>query len=211
MSDRYPISYIDRIRIELDGKGIRTLILVGGCPLRCRYCINPFTWNGKEELEYLTAEELYDRIRIDRLCMLATGGGITFGGGEPLLYPGLIREIRALCDPAVSINVETSLNVPWENVEAVIEHAKLFIVDVKTMDPGLYHEYTGGELAPLIRNLQKLIKRKAPEEIMIRIPSIPGMAGKEDQSESKRKLQAMGFTSFDLFDYVDPEEEQEIE
>ena len=99
-----------------DGEGIRTLIVVSGCPLRCKYCINPFTWNGSAPSKFLTAQDILKRTEVDTLYMLATKGGFTFGGGEPLLYPDLIKEFRSICDSDLTIYVETSLNVSFSNI-----------------------------------------------------------------------------------------------
>lgn len=79
MKNKYSVSYIGRLRMGTDGKGIRTLIIFQQCPLRCRYCINSFTWDGSEEPEMMSAEELYESILIDRPYLLATNGGITLG------------------------------------------------------------------------------------------------------------------------------------
>ncbi|MGN1048839.1 MAG: 4Fe-4S cluster-binding domain-containing protein, partial [Eubacteriales bacterium] len=70
------VSGIDRLRMGIDGNGIRTLVVTAGCPLRCRYCLNPHTWNGRAFLDSFSAEELYDRVKIDNLYFLTTGGGI---------------------------------------------------------------------------------------------------------------------------------------
>ena len=114
--NKYSVAYISRHRMGIDGNGIRTLVLTEGCPLRCQYCINPQTWNGNCEFEKLTAYEVYDKVKIDIPYFLATNGGITFGGGEPLLQPRLITEIRELCTEDITINVETSLHVEWKNI-----------------------------------------------------------------------------------------------
>ena len=125
----FKISAIDRLRIRTDGDGIRTLILLRDCPLRCRYCINPFSWNeGKGYREY-AAQELYDKVCIDRPYFMATGGGITFGGGEPLLQSEQIMEFYSLCRNEFNLYAETSLHVPRENVEITAKCVDQFYVD----------------------------------------------------------------------------------
>ena len=79
---------IIRHRIPTDGDGVTTLVGLKGCPLACKYCLNPQCGTAKSER--LTADELYEKVRIDDLYFIATGGGITFGGGEPLLGDGKI-------------------------------------------------------------------------------------------------------------------------
>lgn len=89
IENTYPLIAICRHRIGIDGDGVTTLVGGAGCPLSCRWCLN------KNELknavpEWVTAEELLSRVKQDDLYFRATGGGITFGGGEPLLYPSFI-------------------------------------------------------------------------------------------------------------------------
>ncbi len=205
IENRYPVIGISRLRPGTDGDGLRTLILLEGCPLRCKYCLNPFSWNGDREAEYFTAVELYQRIRKDRPYMLATHGGITFGGGEPLLQPGLITEFKEICDERLTIGVETSLNVPWENIEMILESVDFFHVDIKTMDSSIYKSYTGGENSIVINNLKKLLMYKDTEKIIVRIPCIKGFVDNEGRKESREKLTKLGITQFDLFEYIYPQ------
>lgn len=198
---KYPIIHIGRHRIDSDGEGVRTLILLEGCPLRCKYCINPFTWDGSVEAEWLTAMEIYDRIKIDRPYMLATNGGVTFGGGEPLLYPRLINDMRAVCDKDITIYVETSLHVAWKNIEVAVENIDRFYVDIKSMDSLIYRKYTGKDLELVKNNLRKLIKLRGYENVIVRLPEIPEFADKNNQMKSKCLLQQMGVKEIDLFKY----------
>ena len=114
MENKYPVSYISRLRMGIDGHGIRTLILFHGCSLRCQHCLNPFTWNESREVKMMTVKEMYEIIRIDCPYILATNGGVTFGGGEPLLHSAAIKEFSKMNEDKFSIYVETSLNVPRE-------------------------------------------------------------------------------------------------
>ena len=97
----FPLAFFDRLRMATDGAGVTALVGAYGCPLQCKLCINPQTWHersdGKASFERVTPVELYDRVKIDSLYYLATGGGITFGGGEPLLHTDFITAFRALC------------------------------------------------------------------------------------------------------------------
>ena len=193
--------HIGRHRIDSDGEGVRTLILLEGCPLRCKYCINPFAWDGTVDAEYLTAMEIYDRIKIDRPYMLATNGGITLGGGEPLLYPEFINDMRVVCDKDMTIYVETSLYVQWENIEAVAEKIDRFYVDMKSMNPLIYRKYTGKDLELSKSNLRKLIELRGRDSVIVRVPEIPKFADKNSQRESEYLLRKMGVEKFDLFRY----------
>lgn len=198
---KYPIIRISRHRIDSDGEGVRTLLLVEGCSLRCRYCINPYTWNGSCKANMLTTAEIYDKIKIDRPYMLATNGGISFGGGEPLHYPRLINEMRDICDEDMTIYVETSLYVPWENIESVSANVDRFYVDIKSMDPSVYKQYTGKELDLAKQNLIKLIRLRGCDSVVVRVPEIPGFADKNSQKRSEYLLKELGIQKIKPFKY----------
>lgn len=189
----------------IDGEGIRELILTAGCPLRCKYCINPFTWDNSERAEQLTAQEIYDKIKLDRPYILATNGGITIGGGEPLLQPGLFKDVRNVCESEMTLYAETSLNVPWDNVEQAADCIDRFYIDIKTMESDLYEKYTGGKLDIVLDNINKLIRKVGAEKIVVRIPIIPDLTDKKSQLLSKQRLEEMGIYRFDLFNYRIPE------
>lgn len=201
MYNKYPIHNISRLRMGTDGAGIRTLVLLSGCPLKCKFCINKSTWDGTEQPKMMTAEEVYSKICIDRPYILATNGGITFGGGEPLLYPELINEFRTICEPEMNICVETSLHVPWNNIDKITDAVDVFYVDIKSLNPKIYREYTGDELELSYLNLKKLLEVKQADSIIVRIPLISGFVDKKQQIETKNLLYKMGIRHFDLFEY----------
>ena len=201
MSEKYPIASIGRLRMGNDGPGIRTLVAVSGCPLRCKYCINPYTWDGSRIPQMMTASELYDKIIIDRPYILATNGGITFGGGEPLLHSGLIGEIRNICEPEMTIYVETSFNIPWQNIESVVEIVDCFYVDIKSVDYQVYKDYTGGDLKLALDNLKRMIESRGADKVVVRVPEIPGCVDKKKQKEAKAILEDVGVKKFNIFKY----------
>ena len=208
--NKYPVVNLGRLRMGNDGPGIRTLIVVHGCPLRCKYCINPFTWDGSRKKKMMTAEEIYRKIAIDRPYILATDGGLTFGGGEPLLYPELIKEMRTVCEPEMTFYVETSFNVNWDSIESVMDSVDCFYVDIKSSDPVIYREYTGGELQCVLDNIKQYVELKGNDSIVVRIPEISGFVDKERQADSKRLLLEIGIKRFNLFKYELPEYKQKL-
>ena len=149
-----PVAAIARHRLTTDGQGVTTLVAFAGCPLRCRYCLNPHTLDTEQAWPLYDAQRLYDAVRIDALYFLATQGGITFGGGEPALRSGLIAEFRALCGTEWRLTVETSLNVAGEHIEALLPVVDEFIIDIKDMDPEIYRSYTGRPNDRVIDNLR---------------------------------------------------------
>ena len=196
-----PIVTCARLRMQTDGEGITTLVCFHGCPLRCRYCINPFSFAEDTKRESLTPQQLYDRVKIDALYFLATGGGVTFGGGEPLLYGRFLQEFREICGNAWHLCAETSLNVPREQVELVARCIDHFYVDCKDTNPDIYRRYTGRNNEKMLENLQFLLSLVGPERITVRLPLIPEYNTEEDRQHSKALLQEMGIQKFDLFTY----------
>ena len=101
-----PIIGIERHRIGRDGDGVTTLVAFHGCPLKCRYCLNPQCHDRNRQWKEITPQQLLETVAIDNLYFLATGGGITFGGGEPAMRSEFIgpaaveyhpRDIPARC------------------------------------------------------------------------------------------------------------------
>ena len=196
-----PIIAASRLRMGCDGIGVTTLVCFHGCPLRCKYCLNPFALDPKAAKRHMTPRELYEETRLDSLYFLATGGGVTFGGGEPLLYPQFIREFRSICGPAWHLCAETSLSVPEENVRIAAQCIDTFYIDCKDLHPNIYRSYTGGDVTVLKKNLSLLLSLAGNERIILRLPIIPGFNNEDLRSESISQLRKMGFESFDLFCY----------
>lgn len=197
-----PFIGISRHRIGIDGNGVTTLAAFHGCPLRCRYCLNPHSLENEERCQLLSPEELYQRLAIDNLYFIATGGGVCFGGGEPLLRVEFIKEFRQLCGRDWKLTIETSLNVPAQHVEAIATVADDFIVDIKDTNPTIYRTYTGRDNAPAIANLEHLIKRVGESHIVVRIPLIPNHNTAADCDRSEAIVRQMGITQIDRFNYV---------
>ena len=197
---RYPLIGISRHRLGIDGKGVTSLVCGAGCPLRCRYCINKKLL-AERKPEMVSPQELYVRVKRDDLYYRATGGGITFGGGESLLQASFYGPFRKICGESWQINAETSLAVPREQVEIAAESVDEFIVDCKDLDPDVYHRYTGGEESLMEDNLRFLLKRVGPDRIVVRVPLIPDHNTAESREKSIEKLTAMGVTRLDVFSY----------
>ena len=197
----YPLLAVSRLRMGTDGIGVTTLVSGAGCPLDCRWCINKRLLR-EAPARQVSAEELLEQVKIDDLYFQATGGGITFGGGESLLHADFIRRFREICPEEWQIRVETSLAVPAEQVKTVAEAVDEFIVDCKDMDQEIYHHYTGKDSTLMRENLRILLDAAGPERITVRVPLIPEYNTKEDQARSAGLLRSMGFRKLDLFDYV---------
>ena len=197
----FPLLSVTRLRMSIDGAGVTTLVAGAGCPLRCRWCINRELLQ-RATAEPVTAQKLLDRVKIDDLYFLATGGGITFGGGEALLHAVFLRRFRELCPDRWHIRAETSLAVPEEQIRIAADAVDEFIVDCKDMDPGIYHRYTGGEQQIMEKNLRLLLELAGAERILVRVPLIPGYNTEDDREKSAAALRALGVHHLDLFEYI---------
>ncbi len=197
-----PLIAIARHRLNVDGGGVTTLVAFHGCPLRCAYCLNRQCWEEDSIWQWMTPDELVDELMKDNLYFLATGGGVCFGGGEPLLYSDFIERFAQLCPKEWHIYVESSLNVPTKRLETVIPYITEYYIDVKDMNPDIYHRYTGGSPALVQQNLRILAERQQQERVVIRLPLIAAYNNDGDRQSSRHQLETMGFTHFDLFDYA---------
>ena len=199
--NKAPLIGISRLRMGTDGHGVTTLVAFHGCPLRCKYCLNPQSIRDDSKIMMTTPEEVMDMLRKDELYFMATNGGVTFGGGEPLLRAEFIKDVLELGAKQWHITVETSLNVLQKNLELLQPYIHEYVVDIKDMNPSIYKAYNGRDNELVKSNLRWLITNGKAEHITCRIPLISEYNTPEDQQNSKRELEAMGISRFDLFTY----------
>lgn len=197
-----PLIAINRHRLTTDGEGVTTLVAFHGCPLRCEYCLNAQCLQADGVWCRLTPGELYSEVEIDDLYFVATGGGICFGGGEPLLRSDFIKAFAEIMNPEWKLTIETSLNVPLENVKAIASLVQMWYVDIKDMNPDIYKAYGCKENKQVISNLQWLAANGYADKVIIRLPLIPEYNTGEDRQQSQQQLEEMGFTNFDKFNYI---------
>ena len=197
-----PFIAINRHRLTTDGEGVTTLVGFHGCPLHCEYCLNAQCLQADGVWCRLTPGELYSEVEIDDLYFVATGGGICFGGGEPLLRSDFIKAFAEIMNPEWKLTIETSLNVPLENVKAIASLVQMWYVDIKDMNPDIYKAYGCKENKQVISNLQWLAANGYADKVIIRLPLIPEYNTDEDRQQSQKELEKMGFTNFDKFNYI---------
>ena len=197
-----PFIAINRHRLTTDGEGVTTLVGFHGCPLHCEYCLNAQCLQADGVWCRLTPGELYSEVEIDDLYFMATGGGICFGGGEPLLRSDFIKAFAEIMNPEWKLTIETSLNVPLENVKAIASLVQMWYVDIKDMNPDIYKAYGCKENKQVIGNLQWLAANGYADKVIIRLPLIPEYNTDEDRQMSQQQLEEMGFTNFDKFNYI---------
>ncbi len=200
-----PLIGLVRHRLATDGKGVTTLVAFHGCPLQCRYCLNPQCLDPEKVWRNITPANLLDELMLDNLYFLATGGGVTFGGGEPLLRSEFIDEFCHMKPAEWKVNIETSLNVSRKHLERLLPHINEFFIDIKDTNPAIYKHYTTRDNALVLDNLRWLLQHDGiAEKIIVRLPHIPNHNTQADIAHSRSLLQEMGVKTFDEFNYIIP-------
>ena len=159
-----------------DGPGIRFVLFLQGCPLRCLYCHNVDTWDLKNKKYMLTAEETMHEI--SKVRGFIKSGGITVSGGEPLLQPEFILELFKLCKKEkIHTAVDTSGYLLNDRIKEVLELTDLVLLDIKHIDPDKYQALTSVELKPTLEFMEYLSKINKP--VWLRYVLVPGYTDNE--------------------------------
>ena len=156
----------------------------------------------------ITISDLLDELLLDNLYFLATGGGVTFGGGEPLLRSEFIDEFCRIKPAEWKVNLETSLNVDRKHLERVMPHIDQYFIDIKDTNPTIYKEYTTRDNTQVLDNLRWLMSHEGmAEKVIVRLPHIPDYNTQTDIDHSRALLEKMGVKNFDEFEYIVKKEE----
>ena len=127
----------------LDGPGIRYAIFFHGCPLRCAYCHNPETWHCESKFT-LSEDELFDKI-MSYVPYFKKNGGVTFSGGEPLLYAKKLCSLTdRLMAENISVALDTSGSLMNDDIKSLLKKKPLILLDIKMPDKERYDKYIGG-------------------------------------------------------------------
>ncbi|MGI6014144.1 MAG: pyruvate formate-lyase-activating protein [Oscillospiraceae bacterium] len=160
----------------VDGPGIRTVIFLQGCRLRCQYCHNPDTWQldgGKT----MTPDELVEMLIRYKAYYKSSGGGVTFSGGEPLLQRAFLLESLKRCKEA---GIHTCIDTSGYGVggyEEILAYTDLVLYDVKHTTSEEYHTVTGAAMDETLRFLQAAQTANVP--LWIRHVVVPGLTDGE--------------------------------
>ena len=198
---------ISRLRMGTDGNGISTLVVFFDCPLHCKYCINDFCHKppkpfvGVQHAAF-TPQELIEILRKDDIYYLMSGGGVVFGGGEPLLQSKYIHKVCTMADQRWAKRIETSLNVPWDNIKPVLYDMDEWIIDIKDINNDIYKNYTGKDNKNMIKNLLKLRNKISSDKIHIRIPRIAGYNSEYDIEKSIQWVRENIGAEPEVFSYI---------
>ena len=163
----------------LDGPGIRTIVFLNGCKLRCIYCHNPEMWKKKEK--NYTKEELTEKI-IRNKPYFKNGGGVTFSGGEPLLQSNFIIECaKILKKENIHIAIDTA-GVGNGNYEELLKYVDLVILDIKHTEKEGYKLITQREMEEVNNFIEAL--NKSNKKVWIRQVIIPDINDNEKYIDS---------------------------
>jgi len=246
-----------------DGAGIRTLVFLKGCPLRCLWCSNPESQKREPEIGFIesrctgvdicgapclsvcskealhlnaegkavidrdrcdvcgrcaeackeaalkvvgqnmTVDEVMAEVEKDSAFYWRSGGGMTIGGGEPLAQPEFTAGLLEAAQKAyLHTALETCGHAPWSQLERVLRYVDLLQFDLKHMDPVRHRQLTGQSNGLVLRNLKKVRSIKAPDDVIVRVPVVPGYT--DDQNnirETAGFLAGLGFRHVELVPY----------
>ncbi len=142
---------------------------------RCGRCVDACFYDARKMIgEIFSINQLMSIIFADKSFYDESGGGITFSGGEPLLYHQEIREIALLCrEEGIHTAIETAASVDWKIIESLMDCIDLFFVDLKHINERIHEEQTGQGLNIILENIIKLGKHH--DNVILRIPVVPGV------------------------------------
>lgn len=168
-----------------DGNGIRTIVFLKGCVLRCRWCCNPESQKyemetmivrGKEKTigEDVTVESVMEIVEKDRPYYRRTHGGLTLSGGESLCQPDFARDLlRAAYEAGISTAMESMGCAAYSVIESVLPYLDQYLFDIKHMDTEKHRLFTGRGNELMLDNAKK-VAASGMTELSIRVPVIPG-------------------------------------
>ncbi|TVQ27602.1 MAG: pyruvate formate lyase-activating protein [Wenzhouxiangella sp.] len=172
--------YIHSVEIgsTVDGPGLRFVLFLTGCALRCQFCHNPDTWhlrNGRR----VSVAEVIEEINRYADVLRVSRGGVTLSGGEPALQPAFAREIFRHCR---KLGIHTCIDTSGFRNEvfsdADLADIDLHILDIKSGDPAVYQRVTSQPLAPTVAFAHRLGRLGRP--LWVRFVLVPGLTDGED-------------------------------
>ena len=253
---------IQRFAIH-DGSGVRTLVFMKGCPLKCQWCSNPEGQKGHPETGFIdarcvgvescqarcveacpeqaislspegkpvidraacirsgscsaacyygalelvgremTVEEVLSEVEKDRPFYRRSGGGVTIGGGEPLMQAEFVAELLGACQERhLHTAIETTGFASPRHLRRVLEHVDLVYFDIKHIDPVRHEELTGVSNQRALENLQQVLSADEHYRVIIRITTVPGFNDSEENISATARLVAdLGFEEIELVPY----------
>lgn len=174
-----------------DGPGIRTIVFLKGCILRCRWCCNPESQlyeiqsmaqgnTTKTVGRDVTVGEVFDTVKKDMLYYSRSGGGVTLSGGETFCQPKFTESLLRVCKSyGINTAIETTLCVPFYMIEPVIPYVDTFLVDIKHMNSSKHERFTTMKNELILQNAIKVAQQAS--KFVVRVPVIPTFNDTEEE------------------------------
>jgi pyruvate formate lyase activating enzyme len=154
------------------GPGLRLVLFLSGCLLRCTYCHNPDTWHLKDGT-YVSVDQVLRRIAGFAPSIQALGGGLTISGGEPMVQLAFTKRILAGARRVgLHTAIQTSGFLGDRADESFLSEVDLVLLDIKSSDPETYRRTTERDLAPTLRFAERLAALSKP--VWVRFTLVPG-------------------------------------
>lgn len=175
-----------------DGMGIRTIVFLKGCALRCRWCCNPesqrhdietMVVNGRPRVvgQDVTVREVMETVCRDMPYYHRSGGGLTLSGGESLLQPEFAGALlQAAKDMGINTAMESMGYAEYEVIERLLPYLDTYLMDIKHTDAKKHALFTGRENTLMLENARK-IAQSHMTELIVRVPVIPGFNDTEQE------------------------------
>ena len=183
-----------------DGPGIRTIVFLKGCFLRCRWCCNPESQNydieqmevgGKLKTmgEDVTVRDVLQIVEKDRKYYRRSGGGITLSGGECLFQADFASALLCGAKQAgINTAIESTGNASYDKIEKLLPYLDLYLMDIKHINSAKHKEFTGAPNELILENAKKIAQNA--KELIIRVPVIPGFNDTEQEIRDIAKFTA---------------------
>ncbi len=196
-----------------DGGGIRTIVFLKGCPLRCKWCCNPegqhyeierMTLGGKEKVvgRDVTVGEIIDIIERDRIYYRRSGGGLTLSGGESLTQPDFaVALLKAAKERGINTAMESTGFADFSVISRYLPYLDLYLMDIKHMNSAKHKEFTSQPNERILENAVKITN--AGTRLIVRTPVIPTFnATKEEIAEIAKFASSLkGVTEMHILPY----------
>lgn len=188
----------------VDGPGLRFILFMQGCSLKCKYCHNRDTWDCKGGTEY-SVDEIYEKIIKYKNYFMVSNGGVTVSGGEPLLQADFVIALfKKLKQAGISTAIDTSgmLNIT-DKIKELIDLTDLFLVDIKCINDEICKDLVGHSNKNELEFIKYL--NSIGKEIWIRQVIVPGITDKEEDLYKLRDFinSIEHITKVDLLPYHD--------
>ena len=191
---------IQRFSIH-DGKGIRTIVFLKGCVLRCKWCCNPESQEykiqtmivqGKPKIigEDVTVRDVLEIVEKDRPYYRRSNGGLTLSGGESLCQPDFCEALlRGAKERGLRTALESMACADYKVIERILPYLDEYLMDIKHTNPEKHKRFTGRSNELMMENAKK-VAASGLTELIIRVPVIPTFNATEEEIEGIARFAA---------------------